>query len=120
MKITHKRLKSRMNLIKTVQFTKREINDPYSSEIYIKFKDGTYVYINLEQHLNSALDLVKLVGRGDALNISESKKDDITQIGPKKQDIIDELTNSINSDKNISNTIKLVIELFDEVPHIIY
>lgn len=120
MKIRYQRLKNRMDLIKTVQFTQSEANNGISSEVWIKFKDGKYVYINLEQYITGALDLVKLVGSGNALNISEAKRDELTQIGPGKEDIINELIEAKKSKKNIEETINLVIELFDDVPHIIF
>lgn len=120
MKIRIERLKTRMYLVKTVLFTQIKHNQNLSSEVWIKFKDGKYVYINLEQHITSALDLVKLVGRGDALNISEEKRYELTQIGPRKRDILNELNDAKNGKKNIVETIDLVIDLFEDVPDLIY
>jgi hypothetical protein len=120
MKIKIERLKTRMYLIKSVLFTQIKHNKNLSSEVWIKFKDGKYVYINLEQHITSALDLVNLVGKGDALNITDEKRNELTQIGPRKRDIIKELIKAKDGKKNIEDTIDLIIDLFEDVPEIIF
>jgi hypothetical protein len=120
MRISKVRLSEKMIISRAVLFTQPSHISPYSNEIWIKFKDGYYLFISFEQPFPSSLTIQKLIGRGDALNCSEAKKDDLMQLSHRKSEIIIELENSKNSKRNYIDTIDEIIKLFETAPDDIY
>ena len=119
MKISLKRLKNKMVSVRAVLLTKTEANDPYSNEIWLKFKDDTFVFISFEHLIVGALDNIKLGGRGDLLPCTDEKKIDLNQIGPYKSTIINELEDAKNLKSNLEETIDVIIDLFENVENVI-
>lgn len=114
MTITYNKLKGNMSSITGLLFTMPESQIEKATEIWIKFKDaGRYVFIDFEQPLPSKIEFQKLVGAGNALNCSEFKKDLLIQYNEKKV-VIKILNNSIGFRGNLDDTIKSVIQLFDD------
>ena len=71
MKISLKRLKNKMVSVRAVLLTKTEANDPYGNEIWLKFKDDTFVFISFEHLIVGALDNIKFAYNSSAQFINQ-------------------------------------------------
>lgn len=120
MRISKIRLSEKMMISRAILFTQPNHISPYSNEIWVKFKDGYYLFLSFEQPFPRNLTVQKLIGRGDALNCSEAKKDDLIQLSHRKSEIITELENSKKSKRNYTNTIDEIIKLFETAPDDIF
>lgn len=90
-----------------------ENSDHSATEIWIKFRHiGRYVVIDFEQPFPKRFEFHKLVGAGNALNCTESKKDELYHYGVKRE-IIKILQGSIDYKSNMNETIYKVIELLN-------
>ncbi len=116
MKISYNDLLKQMELIKNVLLTKNK-ND-YFTEVWFKFTDGKYLSISLEMSFGEFFFLKNLVGKGNALDISESVRDTLIQESNIEK-IITMLENSKNEISNNKETINEVIELVNKMPSII-
>lgn len=92
------------------------LQEEKATEIWIKFRnEGYYVYLNFEQPIPDKIELHKLVGKGNALNCSEYKKDNELIQYNSKNEIINILNNSINYKGNLDETVLKVMGLFENI-----
>ncbi len=118
MNITFEKLKIKMPEITGLLFTHPDMQDDRATEIWIKFrKDGVYTFVSFEQPLPNSIELLKLVGAGNALNCSDYKKDNELIQYNEKRDVIEILDTSTNFRGNISETVEKVKELFKDFPN---
>lgn len=114
MKLTYEKLMAKMPEITGLLFTHPVMQYDSATEIWIKFRnDGVYVFINFEQPLPTKIELLKLVGKGNALNCSDYKRDNELIQHNEKSAVIDILEKSTNYRGNISETVLMVKALFD-------
>ena len=111
MNITLKKLIELMPTATMVLIARPDLKSHTATEIWIKFKHlGRYVFIDFEQPFPSRFEFHKLVGAGNALNCSDSKRDEL-QHDYDKSKIIEYLENSINYKSNMNDTIYKVIDI---------
>lgn len=118
MKISSKKLIETLPNATAVLLTHSDSKE-CSTEIWIKFKNmGYYLVIDFEQPLPKSFTLQKLVGSGNALNCSESKKDVLIQYNSKNK-ILAILNKSIEFRHNMPHTVLSVIEFANQFKNII-
>ena len=90
------------------------MQDERATEIWLKFRnDGVYVFINFEQPIPGKIELIQLVGTGNALNCSNYKKDNELVEYKERSEVNKILEKSKNYRGNISETVESVFSLFD-------
>lgn len=112
--MTFAELKNKMPEITGFLLTHPNLPDNRVTEVWIKFRrDGSYIYINLEQPIPAKIIPLELVGRGNSLNCCESKKDRELIEYCKKSEILQFLEESINFKNNNVETVHKIKELIN-------
>lgn len=106
-------LKKKMPEISGFLFAYPNAQNERVTEAWFKFrKSGVYLCIPLEYTFPKNIELQKLVGKGNMLNCSEDKKDELIAYVEKRK-ILEVLDKSSNSKANNEETISKIKELIN-------
>lgn len=112
MEISHVDLKTQIHEITGLLFTYPDKQDNRATEVWLKFRSlGFYIFINFESPISEMLITEKLVGKGNALNCSDSKRELLRGYN-LISDIISILESSQGYRNNLDDTILRVKSLF--------
>lgn len=108
-----------MIVVKGVMFTMPERISPFVDEVWIRFKDGSYVFIDLEHPFPTSYQPYKLSTEGNGLLCTDAKKKDIVEMNNRRI-MFENLEFSKRHPYNNIETIDKVMALLSNIPLILY
>lgn len=113
MTISYNDLQSKIINLSALLFTMPDSKSNSATEIWIKFRgDGQYIFISFSRPIPFEFDLRKLVGSGNALDVSENKRATLLDYNDTLE-VKEVLNNSIHYKNNVEDTVLSIIALFD-------